>query len=76
MSNTDDWAYIWICHFLKHAKPVDTLPLGWCVYREALDWDQLCGEFSETREIGLKVCGAYMNFIESSYISTKKLQNY
>jgi len=31
--------YYWICHFLKFAKLVDTLPLGWCVYREALDWD-------------------------------------
>lgn len=39
MSDTNDWAYIWICHFLKHATPVDALPLGWCVYREALDWD-------------------------------------
>ena len=39
MSNTNDWTYVWICHFLKHSKPVETLPAGWCVYREALDWD-------------------------------------
>lgn len=39
MSNTNDWAYVWIRHFLKHAKPVEALPAGWCVYREALDWD-------------------------------------
>lgn len=39
MLNTDDWAYIWVCHLLKHSKLVETLPAGWCVYREALDWD-------------------------------------
>ncbi len=39
MSDTNDWAYIWICHFLKHAMPVDELPLGWCVYREAVDFE-------------------------------------
>lgn len=39
MSGNDNWAYIWICHFLKFAKPVDELPFGWCVYSEALDWD-------------------------------------
>ena len=33
------YEYYWICHFLRTAKPVDTLPLGWCIYREALDWD-------------------------------------
>lgn len=31
--------YHWICHFLNFAKPVDTLPLGWCVYREAVDFE-------------------------------------
>lgn len=39
MQNTNDWAYIWVCHLIKHASPVSTLPIGWCVYREALDWD-------------------------------------
>lgn len=33
------YEYYWICHFLKHATSVNKLPLGWCVYREALDWD-------------------------------------
>lgn len=33
------YEYYWICHFLKHANPVDTLPLGWCVYREAVDFE-------------------------------------
>lgn len=33
------YEYYWVCHFLKFATPVKTLPLGWCVYREPLDWD-------------------------------------
>lgn len=33
------WMVIWIEHFLKHATLIDSLPIGWCVYREALDWD-------------------------------------
>lgn len=39
MSNTKHYEYYWIEHFLKHATLVDELPFGWCVYREALDWD-------------------------------------
>ena len=39
MSNTNDWAYIWVCHLIQHSKLVTELPHGWCVYREALDWD-------------------------------------
>lgn len=31
------YEYYWICHFLKHAKPVGTLPIGWCVYREPIE---------------------------------------
>lgn len=31
--------YHWIRHFLEHATVVDTLPLGWCIYREALDFE-------------------------------------
>lgn len=33
------YEYHWICHFLKFAKPVTTLPVGWCVYREAVDFE-------------------------------------
>lgn len=33
------WMIIWLEHFFKHAKPVTTLPHGWCIYREALDWN-------------------------------------
>lgn len=36
MSNNNNWAYIWICHFLETATLVEKLPFGWCVYREAL----------------------------------------
>jgi hypothetical protein len=39
MSKDKPYEYYWICHFLKHATPVDTPLFGWCVYREALDWD-------------------------------------
>lgn len=39
MSNTNDWAYIWVCHLIRNATVVNTLPLGWCVYREALDFE-------------------------------------
>lgn len=31
--------YYWICHFIEHATVVSTLPLGWCVYREAIDFE-------------------------------------
>lgn len=36
-----DWMTLWLEHFFKHATPtlVETLPHGWCVYREAVDWD-------------------------------------
>lgn len=34
-----NWAYIWICHFLKTATLVEILPFGWSVYREALDFE-------------------------------------
>lgn len=30
---------IWLEHFFQNATSVDDLPLGWCVYREAVDWD-------------------------------------
>lgn len=33
------WMTLWLEHFFKHANIVETLPHGWCVYREALDWD-------------------------------------
>lgn len=39
MSNSNDWAYIWVCHLIRNSKPVTELPNGWCVYHEALDWD-------------------------------------
>lgn len=39
MSNSNDWAYVWTCHLIRQARPVTELPFGWCVYREALDWD-------------------------------------
>lgn len=39
MMDKSNWAYIWICHFLKTATLVETLPSGWCVYREALDFE-------------------------------------
>jgi len=39
MSNTSEWSYVWVCHLIRHAKPVTALPFGWCVYREAIDWD-------------------------------------
>lgn len=32
------YEYYWIEHFLKHAILVDTLPFGWCVYREPVDF--------------------------------------
>lgn len=35
----DRWMIIWLEHFFKHATPVTTLPVGWCVYREPEDWD-------------------------------------
>jgi hypothetical protein len=38
-NNSNDWMFIWLEHFFKHATPVTELPVGWCVYREALDWD-------------------------------------
>lgn len=39
MSNINNWAYIWVCHLIQHAKPVEDLPAGWCVYCEGDDWD-------------------------------------
>lgn len=39
MSSYSDWNYLWISHFLKFAKPIETLPFGWCVYREAIDFE-------------------------------------
>lgn len=36
----DRWTVLWIEHFLMHAVPVTTLPHGWCVYREPVDWDE------------------------------------
>lgn len=39
MSNANNWAYIWVCHLIRHASLVETLPAGWCVYCEAMDWD-------------------------------------
>jgi len=39
MRNTNDWAYIWVCRLIRQSEPVVDLPFGWCVYREALDWD-------------------------------------
>ena len=35
----NDYMTLWLKHFFKHATLVKTLPHGWCVYREALDWD-------------------------------------
>lgn len=34
-----NYMVLWLEHFFKHATLVKTLPHGWCVYREALDWD-------------------------------------
>jgi hypothetical protein len=39
MSNTNDWAYIWVCHLIKHSHLIEQLPFGWCVYSEAVDLD-------------------------------------
>lgn len=39
MPNTNEWSYLWVCHLIAHSKLVIDLPFGWCVYREALDWD-------------------------------------
>lgn len=36
---SERWMTIWLEHFFKHAEPVSKLPVGWCVYREAVDWD-------------------------------------
>ena len=33
------WSVVWLEHFLQHATLVEELPFGWCVYREAVDWD-------------------------------------
>lgn len=35
----DRWMVLWLEHFFKHAKLVVTLPVGWGVYLEAVDWD-------------------------------------
>ena len=35
----ETWMTLWLEHFFQNATPVDNLPFGWCVYREALDWD-------------------------------------
>lgn len=68
MSNTNDWAYVWILHFLKFAKPVNTLPFGWCVYREALNWDQWCGELTKITDINVmeKNKGNYNYYLYSN----------
>lgn len=34
-----DYEYYWIEHFLKHATLVKTLPFGWCVYCEPIDFE-------------------------------------
>lgn len=34
-----DYMTLWLEHFLQHAKLVEELPFGWCVYCEAVDWD-------------------------------------
>ncbi len=39
MNQECNWMVVWLEHFFKHATLVDTLPRGWCVYREAVDWD-------------------------------------
>jgi len=33
------YEYYWIEHFLLSAVLVDKLPLGWCVYREPIDFE-------------------------------------
>lgn len=33
------WITLWLEHFLQNAELVEELPFGWCVYREAVDWD-------------------------------------
>jgi len=33
------WMTLWLEHFFQHATVVEELPFGWCVYREAVDWD-------------------------------------
>ncbi|GEM_PF-2741543 len=36
---SDRWMTLWLDHFFKHAELVNTLPHGWCVYREPVDWN-------------------------------------
>ena len=39
MNKQHNYMTLWLEHFFKHATLVERLPHGWCVYREALDWD-------------------------------------
>jgi len=39
MTNKNNWAYIWVCHLLTTATPVEKLPFGWCVYCEAVEFE-------------------------------------
>jgi len=39
MNQNQNYMTLWLEHFFMYATPVTTLPVGWCVYREALDWD-------------------------------------
>lgn len=34
-----NYTYFWIIHFLKTATVIDSLPAGWCVYQEAVDFE-------------------------------------
>ncbi len=34
------YTYYWLEHFLKTATVVGSLPAGWCVYREAVDFEE------------------------------------
>lgn len=36
---SEHWLTLWLEHFFKNATLVENLQHGWCVYREALDWN-------------------------------------
>ena len=40
-TRSNRWVELWLEHFFRNAKPVMTLPVGWCVYREPEDGDSI-----------------------------------